>query len=404
MPVGKTQDGPELSVAGLEIAVLEAGIRYPDRKDLVVLKLKAGATVAGLFTTNRFCAAPVHVAKANLAKGDIRALVINTGNANAGTGQQGMDDAAISCELVATQLGYSAEQILPYSTGVIGETLPMERFAEGVKKITAESFAATWLQAATGIMTTDTVPKYAGRTVNVAGSQVTIAGISKGAGMIKPNMATMLGFVATDAKIAQEHLDTLASKLIEPSFNRITVDGDTSTNDAAMLIATGASGVELAPGVPGWAEFEQELSEVLLFLAQAIVRDAEGATKFVTVKVNTTASPEEARLVAYAVAESPLVKTALYASDPNWGRILAAVGRAGIDDLDTEKVSIHLNEVEIVRNGAVSPHYTEEAGQAVMDLSEIAIDISLGRGSNSDTVYTCDFSHDYVSINADYRS
>ena len=404
MPVGKTQGGPELSVAGLEIAVLEAGIRYPDRKDLVVLKLKAGATVAGLFTTNRFCAAPVHVAKVNLAKGDIRALVINTGNANAGTGQQGMDDAALSCELVATQLGYSAEQILPYSTGVIGETLPMERFAEGVKKITAESFTATWLQAATGIMTTDTVPKYAGRTVNVAGSQVTLAGISKGAGMIKPNMATMLGFVATDAKIAREHLDTLASKLIEPSFNRITVDGDTSTNDAAMIIATGASGVELAPGVLGWDEFEQELSEVLLFLAQAIVRDAEGATKFVTVKVNTTATPEEARLVAYAVAESPLVKTALYASDPNWGRILAAVGRAGIDDLDTEKVSIHLNEVEIVRNGAVSPHYTEEAGQAVMDLSEITIDISLGRGSNSDTVYTCDFSHDYVSINADYRS
>ena len=404
MPVGKTQSGPELSVAGLEIAVLEAGIRYPDRKDLVVLKLEPGTTVAGLFTTNRFCAAPVHVAKANLAKGDIRALVINTGNANAGTGQQGMDDAALSCELVASQLGYSAEQVLPYSTGVIGETLPMERFAEGVKKISAESFEATWLQAATGIMTTDTVPKYAGRTVNVMGSQLSIAGISKGAGMIKPNMATMLGFVATDAKISREHLDTLASRLIEPSFNRITVDGDTSTNDAAMLIATGASGVQLAPGVPGWDEFEQELSEVLLFLAQAIVRDAEGATKFVTVKVNTTATPEEARLVAYAVAESPLVKTALYASDPNWGRILAAVGRAGIDDLDTEKVSIDLNEVEIVRNGAVSPHYTEEAGQAVMDLSEITINISLGRGSNSDTVYTCDFSHDYVSINADYRS
>ncbi|WP_298635977.1 bifunctional glutamate N-acetyltransferase/amino-acid acetyltransferase ArgJ [uncultured Umboniibacter sp.] len=404
MPVGKTQDGPDLSVAGLEIAVLEAGIRYPDRKDLVILRLEAGATVAGLFTSNRFCAAPVHVAKANLAKGDIRALVINTGNANAGTGQQGMDDAALSCELVATQLGYSAEQVLPYSTGVIGETLPMKRFAMGVEKASVESFGATWLEAATGIMTTDTVPKYAARTVNVAGSQVTIAGISKGAGMIKPNMATMLGFVATDAKIAREHLDTLASKLIEPSFNRITVDGDTSTNDAAMLIATGASGVELSPSVPGWEEFERELGEVLLFLAQAIVRDAEGATKFVTVKVNTTATSEEARLVAYAVAESPLVKTALYASDPNWGRILAAVGRAGIDDLDTEKVSIYLNEVEIVRNGAVSPDYMEEAGQAVMDLSEITINISLGRGSYSDTVYTCDFSHDYVSINADYRS
>ncbi|RMA81428.1 bifunctional glutamate N-acetyltransferase/amino-acid acetyltransferase ArgJ [Umboniibacter marinipuniceus] len=404
MPVGNTQDGPELAVDGLEIAVIEAGIRYPDRKDLVLFRLEAGTTVSGLFTKNRFCAAPVHVAKANLSTGNIRALVINTGNANAGTGSQGMGDAQLSCELVAAQLGYSADQVLPYSTGVIGETMPMERFAAGVQQITTESFGASWLQAATGIMTTDTVPKYAGRTLAIAGGEITIAGISKGAGMIKPNMATMLGFVATDARIAQTHLDELASSLIEPSFNRITVDGDTSTNDAAMLIATGASGVELAPGQPGWHEFKQQLGEVFLFLAQAIVRDAEGATKFVTVEVTSTQTSDEARLVAYAVAESPLVKTALYASDPNWGRILAAVGRAGISDLDTEQVSIYLNELEIVRNGAVSPDYTEEAGQAVMDLSEITISISLGRGDNSDTVYTCDFSHDYVSINADYRS
>lgn len=405
MPVGEILKGPLLAVDGVEISSIEAGIRYPDRKDLVVLKLDEGSRVAGVFTTNRFCAAPVHVAKANLAQSSAsRALIINTGNANAGTGAQGMQDAQQTCEALAEALGVAAHEVLPFSTGVIGETLPMDALLSGILAIPASFGTSDWESAARGIMTTDTAPKACSAKFELAGEEIVITGISKGSGMIKPNMATMLGFVATNAKLDEAALAALCTQGAESSFNRITVDGDTSTNDACMLMATCKTEHVIRLGTPEFEAFQAELNKLMLFLAHAIVRDGEGATKFVAVKVQGGSSTEEALKVAYTVAESPLVKTALFASDPNWGRILAAVGRAGIDDLNTEALEIFLDEVQIVANGGVAADYTEEAGQAVMNREEIEIRIVLNRGETQETVWTTDLSHQYVSINADYRS
>ncbi|OZI77436.1 bifunctional glutamate N-acetyltransferase/amino-acid acetyltransferase ArgJ [Bordetella genomosp. 12] len=393
-------------VAGVEIGVTEAGIRKANRRDLTVMRLAAGATVAGVFTRNRFCAAPVQVSKAHLAKGGpIRALVINTGNANAGTGEPGLKNATDTCAELGKLLGVPAEQVLPFSTGVILEPLPMDRLLAGLPKAVAALGGNEWFNAAHGIMTTDTLPKIYSRRAQIGGKTVTITGISKGAGMIRPNMATMLSFLATDAGIAQPLLDTLALELANQSFNRITIDGDTSTNDSFIVVATGQSGLQVnAASDADYAALRQALAEAAADLAQKIVRDAEGATKFMTIRVEAAGNTDEALKVAYAVAHSPLVKTAFYASDPNLGRILAAIGYAGIDDLDASKIQLWLDDVLVAKDGGRNPEYREEDGQRIMKQAEILVRISLGRGQTSDTVYTCDFSHEYVSINADYRS
>jgi glutamate N-acetyltransferase/amino-acid N-acetyltransferase len=391
-------------VAGVRIGVAEAGIRKPGRKDLVVFELAAGSTVAATFTTNAFCAAPVHVAKKNLATSECRYWLINTGCANAGTGEQGMHDALQSCVSLAQMVSADAQAVLPFSTGVIGELLPMDRLVAGLPAALADLDANHWLRAAQGIMTTDTRPKAVSKQISIADGLATITGISKGAGMIKPNMATMLGFVATDAKVAKADLQTLLQAVVNKSFNRITIDGDTSTNDACMLAATGQSGVVLSPASAAWPEFAQAVETVFVELAQAIVRDGEGATKFVSVIVNGGVNSVECLPAAYAIAESPLVKTALFASDPNWGRILAAIGRSGIDNLDTSRIHVFLNDVQIVEGGGRSVVYTEEQGQRAMAPDEITIRVELQRGSASETVWTCDFSHDYVTINAEYRT
>lgn len=394
------------AVAGVRIGVAEAGIRKANRRDLVVFDLAPGCTVAGVFTRNRFRAAPVQVCEAHLAQGAaIRALVINTGNANAGTGAAGLAAAQATCEALAQQLQVAPQQILPFSTGVILEPLPVDRLVAGLPQALADRSANQWLAAAHGIMTTDTLPKVVSRRVRIAGHDVTLTGISKGAGMIRPNMATMLGFLATDAGIAQPLLQTLVRELADHSFNRITVDGDTSTNDAFMVIASGQSGLQVQhPGDAGYDALKAVLIEVARELAQKIVRDAEGATKFITITVEGAASADEALKVAYAVAHSPLVKTAFYASDPNLGRILAAIGYAGIDDLDVGGVDLWLDDVHVATAGGRNPAYQEADGQRVMQQAEIRVRIALGRGTVTETVYTCDFSHDYVSINADYRS
>lgn len=391
-------------VPGVRIGIAEAGIRKTNRKDLVIFELAAESAVAATFTTNAFCAAPVHVAKKHLAADVCRYWLINTGCANAGTGEQGMQDALQSCDALAKLGSIKRENILPFSTGVIGELLPMDRLTAGLPKALADLDANHWLRAAEGIMTTDTRPKAASKKISVDGKNITITGISKGAGMIKPNMATMLGFVATDAQVSQCDLQNLLQTVVNKSFNRITVDGDTSTNDACMLAATGQSGCLLSAASPQWAVFAQAIEDIFVELAHAIVRDGEGATKFVSVIINGGNNSDECLRAAYAIAESPLVKTALFASDPNWGRILAAIGRSGIDCLDTSRIDIFLNGAQIVQGGGRAASYTEEQGQHAMNLENIEIRVELQRGSASETVWTCDFSHDYVTINADYRS
>ncbi|MEN5161746.1 bifunctional glutamate N-acetyltransferase/amino-acid acetyltransferase ArgJ [Achromobacter spanius] len=393
-------------VAGVEIGVTEAGIRKANRRDLTVFRLAEGTSVAGVFTRNRFCAAPVQVCQAHLAAGGpISALVINTGNANAGTGEEGLKKAKDTCDALGKLLGVPASQILPFSTGVILEPLPLDRLAAGLPAAIADLAADHWSSAAHGIMTTDTLPKISSAKVQIDGKTVTFTGISKGAGMIRPNMATMLSFLATDAGIAQPLLRKLAVEIADASFNRITVDGDTSTNDSFIIAATGKSGVNVnSESDAAYAAVREALTAAALDLATKIVRDAEGATKFMTIRVEEAGTTEEALKVAYAVAHSPLVKTAFFASDPNLGRILAAVGYAGIDDLDVSNIRLWLDDVLVAKNGGRNPDYQEADGQRVMKQAEISVRIALGRGQVSDTVYTCDFSHEYVSINADYRS
>ncbi|MGP1426048.1 MAG: bifunctional glutamate N-acetyltransferase/amino-acid acetyltransferase ArgJ [Ottowia sp.] len=396
-------------VSGVRIGVAEAGIRKAGRKDLTVMLLDEGASVGGVFTQNRFCAAPVQVCREHLAAGagaDIRALVINTGCANAGTGAAGLAAARRTCDALAAQLGVRPQQVLPFSTGVILEPLPLERLQAGLPAALADAQPAHWLKAAEGIMTTDTVPKARSVKASVGGAQVTVTGISKGAGMIRPNMATMLGFVATDACVAPGLMPQLARALAESSFNRVTVDGDTSTNDSFIVIATNKAAhapVQSLQSPEGQALFAA-LLEVARWLAQAIVRDGEGATKFITVQVEGGQNAAECRQVAYAIAHSPLVKTAFFASDPNLGRILAAIGYAGIADLDTEKIDLYLDGVHVATRGGRHPDYREEDGQRVMKQPEITVRVNLGRGAASETVWTCDLSHEYVSINTDYRS
>ncbi|GAA0848734.1 bifunctional glutamate N-acetyltransferase/amino-acid acetyltransferase ArgJ [Marinobacter szutsaonensis] len=392
-------------VAGVKLGIASAGIKKPGRKDVVVFELAPGSRVAGIFTRNQFCAAPVTVSRQHLARTAPRYLLVNTGNANAGTGERGMKDAVACCQALADNAGVSADEVLPFSTGVIGEPLPVDKIVGALPEALANTAENRWAEAATGIMTTDTRPKGASCQVDLGGHTVTISGISKGAGMIRPNMATMLGFIATDARIAPDVLQTLASELGEKSFNRITIDGDTSTNDACMLMASGQyGGPEIAADSPELATLREALQQVYLDLAHAIVRDGEGATKFVTIDVSGAANQQEALDVAYTVAHSPLVKTALFASDPNWGRILAAVGRAGVPDLDLNALEIYLGDVCLVRQGGRADDYSEERGQAVMDQEEITIAIDLKRGDIRETVWTCDFSHDYVTINAEYRT
>jgi glutamate N-acetyltransferase/amino-acid N-acetyltransferase len=395
------------AVAGVRWGITEAGVRKAGRKDLSVLLLDAGASVAGVFTSNRYCAAPVQLCREHLAQGSaVRALVINTGNANAGTGAPGLAHARQTCEALAGLLQCTPAQILPFSTGVIMEPLPVERIVAALPAALANAQAGHWAQAAEGIMTTDTQPKAASVQLSLGGKTVNITGISKGAGMIRPNMATMLGFVATDANIDPALLPALVKALADGSFNRITIDGDTSTNDSFMLIATHQAGhaqITSLDSAEGQALFKG-LMQVARQLAHAIVRDGEGATKFITVQVEGGRTSEECRLVAYAIAHSPLVKTAFFASDPNLGRILAAVGYAGITDLDQGLIELHLDDVHVVSQGGRRPEYREEDGQRVMKGSEITVRVGLGRGTATDTVWTCDLSHDYVTINADYRS
>lgn len=393
-------------VAGIEIGVTEAGIRKANRRDLTVFRLSEGTSVAGVFTRNRFCAAPVVVCQQHLAGGQpIRALVINTGNANAGTGEPGMQAANQTCAALAKLMKLTPEQILPFSTGVILEPLPVDRIEAGLPGALANLAAGNWVAAAHGIMTTDTLPKIHSQRLTLGGKTITITGISKGAGMIRPNMATMLSYLATDAGIAQPLMNQLARELADVSFNRITVDGDTSTNDSFIVMATGQSGLTVdSTSHPDYAALKAALTAAALELAQKIVRDAEGATKFMTIQVEQAKTAEEALLVAYAVAHSPLVKTAFFASDPNLGRILAAIGYAGITDLDVSGVNLWLGDVLVATKGGRNPDYKEADGQRIMKEAEILVRIALGRGQVSETVYTCDFSHEYVSINADYRS
>ncbi|MPQ59539.1 bifunctional glutamate N-acetyltransferase/amino-acid acetyltransferase ArgJ [Duganella sp. FT27W] len=397
-------------VAGIEIGFAQAGIKKPNRKDVLVMKLAPTATVAGVFTLNRFCAAPVQIAKAHLAAAretgkPVVALLVNTGNANAGTGELGLSLANETCAALAAQLGCDAAQILPFSTGVILEPLPAAKVIAGLPQAVAGLQADNWFNAAEAIMTTDTQPKAGSRTVTIAGHTVTMSGISKGAGMIKPNMATMLGYLAFDARVAQPVLDVLVKQVADQTFNCITIDGDTSTNDSFMLIATGAGSLVIdSVESPEYRELAAAVTELSLFLAQAIVRDGEGATKFITITVEDAASVAEARKIAYSIGHSPLVKTAFFASDPNLGRILAAIGYAGVDDLDVSKLNLYLDDVWVAKNGGRNPDYQEADGQRVMQQSEILVRVKLARGDQAATVYTCDLSHDYVSINADYRS
>lgn len=399
-------------VNGVRIGIAQAGIKYQGRNDLVIFELAEGSRVSGVFTLNAFCAAPVQVSKKHLSEADTRYLVINTGNANAGTGPQGMVDALATCEQLAKLTGIEANQILPFSTGVIGEPLPMTKLLNGLSPALENLASDVWPQAATGIMTTDTLPKGYSQQVNIAdansdGSEIiTVSGISKGAGMIMPNMATMLAYLTTDAVIAKPLLDVMCKEMADKSFNRVTIDGDTSTNDSCMLIATAkADMAEISSkDDPRYNAVFEALLEAFMVLSHAIVRDGEGATKFVTMEVQQAANVKEALDVAYTVAHSPLVKTALFACDANWGRILAAVGRAGVQNMVLEDIDIYLDDVCIVKNGGRAASYTEEAGAAIFAQAEITISIRLGRGDITERVWTTDLSHEYVSINADYRS
>jgi glutamate N-acetyltransferase/amino-acid N-acetyltransferase len=405
MAVGLVAPTSLLPIAGCRLAAVEAGIRYKNRKDLVVVAFDEGTETAAVFTQNAFCAAPVVVAKQHLSKNAPRALLVNSGNANCGTGQRGMDDATASCAALADALGCDSSEVLPFSTGVIGEYLPIDKFPNAVKQAAGQLASTHWLEAAHAIMTTDTVAKGLSKQVETPDGVVTITGIAKGSGMIRPDMATMLSYIATDAAVRQSDLQALLSSATEISFNAVTVDGDTSTNDACTLSATGASRINLGPSLPYWAAFSEAVTEICLFLAQALIRDGEGASKFVTVNVVNARSTAQAKSIAYTVAHSPLVKTALFASDPNWGRLLAAIGRAPVEAaLDVSKIDICLDDVKIVSSGERDSSYLESAGQAVMDQDEISINISIGMGAVKTTVWTSDLSHDYVTINADYRS
>ena len=393
-------------VKGVKIGSAEAYVRYPNRRDLVIFEFAEGSNAAGVFTQNAFCAAPVHICKAHLQLGNPRYLVINTGNANAGTGRIGMANAEATCVKLAELAGVSASEILPFSTGVIGEQLPLERLMTGLQPALDSLRDDAWLDAATGIMTTDTLPKGASEQFELDGLMYTMTGISKGAGMIRPNMATMLSYVATDAPISRELVQQLLKTTVNVSFNRITVDGDTSTNDSCIFVATGqADGAEITSTDDArYAAVLDVLTRVMKRLAQLIVRDGEGATKFITVAVEGGADTHECCDIAYSIAHSPLVKTAIFASDPNWGRILAAIGYAGVKNLDVEKIQVWLDDVQICKDGGAAADYTEEAGARVMSQAEMTIRVDLGRGQAKDTVYTCDLSYDYVKINADYRS
>ena len=413
MPVNYSTPAPELlyPVPGVELGAAQAGIKKPGRNDLLVVRLSPGARVAGVFTQNRFCAAPVivcrdHLARAAKSGGSIRALVVNTGNANAGTGEPGLRDARATCAELAALLDCAPHEILPFSTGVIMEPLPLDRLLAGLPRGVAALAGNAWLLAAGTIMTTDTVPKAASRRIDVGGVPVTVSGISKGAGMIQPNMATMLGFVATDAPIAQRLLDDMVREVAGESFNRITIDGDTSTNDSFVLISTAAARVpEIGTrNDAGYAAVRGAIREVAQELAQAIIRDGEGATKFITVIVEGGREAAECDRIARQIAHSPLVKTAFFASDANLGRIVCAVGNGGPHDLDTSRVDIHLDDISIVERGGRATSYREEDGARVMKQSEMTVRVSLGRGNASATIWTCDLSHEYVSINADYRS
>ena len=408
MPVNLAPPSPEslFPVAGVELGTAMAGVRKPGRKDVLLIRLAPGASVAGVFTQNRFCAAPVILAKRHLASGrPVRALVVNTGNANAGTGEDGLRRALAVCEAVAATLGCSREEVLPFSTGVIMEPLPAERIVAGLPAAAAALRGDDWAGAAEAIMTTDTVAKAASRRISLDGKAVTVTGIAKGSGMIHPDMATMLGFVATDAAVPQALLQALLKEVCEASFNAITVDGDTSTNDAFMLIASGAAGVAVTSAESGaYGALRDAVCEVAVQLAQAIVRDGEGASKFITVMVEGGRDRDECRQIGYAIAHSPLVKTAFFASDPNLGRILAAIGYAGVADLDTARIDLYLGDVLVVAQGGRSPGYREEQGAAVMKEPEIAVRVVLNRGTAEATLWTCDLSYDYVKINAEYRS
>lgn len=399
------QQNPNVSifpVKGIRLNAVAAGIRYKDRNDLVLIEMAVGTQVAALFTTNAFCAAPVTIAKEHLAIDSPRYLLINSGNANAGTGKSGYKAALETCEQIAKETNCISRQVLPFSTGVIGELLPVAKISAAAAELANGLIDDGWLMAAKAIMTTDTVPKIISRKVAINGEELTINGIAKGSGMIRPNMATMLSYIATDAKIDKELLHACLSIAVNKSFNRITVDGDTSTNDAVVLMATGQSGVEI--NKVNLDAFQEILDEVCTTLARSIVLDGEGATKLINIVVEKGNSEQECATVAYAIAHSPLVKTAFFASDPNWGRILAAVGYAGLENLDIDNIQLFLDNVCIVENGGRASGYTEEQGQQVMSESEITIRVVLNRGSSSTTVWTCDFSYDYVKINADYRS
>ncbi len=408
MPVNLPLPDPAqlLEIPGVRLGTARAGIRKPGRRDLLLIALDPGCAVAGVFTTNRFCAAPVTLCRSHLQQAQARVLLVNTGCANAGTGAEGMADAQASCTALAALAGVQAEQVLPFSTGVIMERLPMDRLLAGLPAAWADLGHGTWADAAEAIMTTDTQPKAVSLLAQVGGHPVRISGIAKGAGMIHPNMATMLGYVATDAVVAADLLPTLTRAVADASFNRITVDGDTSTNDSFMVIASGRAGHAPIRSVdePAYGELLASLTAVALPLAHAIIRDGEGASKFISVQVEGGRDLDECLKVGKAIAHSPLVKTAFFASDPNLGRILAAIGYAGIDDLDVTGVSLHLGDVLVSEGGGRAASYREEDGQRVMQAAEIVVRVELGRGTASTTVWTCDFSYDYVRINADYRS
>mgnify|MGYP000308838838 FL=1 len=404
MAVGKV-DFPQMhAVSGIKLGTTCAGIKQAVCDDLLLIEIVEGATCAAVFTQNSFCAAPVVVARANLQK-EPRWLLVNSGNANAGTGEQGMLDAQASCVAVAELNDANEERVLPFSTGVIGQPLPIAKVVKGLPAVQENLIEDNWSKAAHAIMTTDTFAKGYSKIVEINGQKITVTGISKGAGMIQPNMATMLGFIATDAKISQDLLQECLSTAVEQSFNRITVDGDTSTNDACVLMASGQSALpEIIEGSDAMVAFQAAIGEACMRLAELIIRDGEGATKLIKINVQQAENEAEAVQVAKTIAHSPLVKTAFFASDPNWGRILAAVGRAGVERLDVERIKIYLGEVCIVENGGCAAAYTEEAGQEVMNQEEITVTVVLGRGESEQRVLTCDFSYDYVRINAEYRT
>lgn len=405
MAVGLKVPDSIYPVKGVSLSSVAAGIKSAETQDMVLFAFDEGTTVAGVFTSNVFCAAPVTLSRKHLAHGRIRGLLVNAGNANAGTGVQGMENAKLCCEEMANQLSIDSAQVLPFSTGVISQQLPMDKLVHGISLLRDGLDEENWSDAAKGIMTTDTLPKIVSRKVKVGPTEITITGISKGAGMIKPDMATMLAFIATDAAVEEQALQSCLSHVVQTSFNAITIDGDTSTNDSCILAATGQSGGELLDVTHvDWPNFQNEINTVCELLAQAIVRDGEGATKFITLDITGGRDSEECRQLAYTVAHSPLVKTAFFASDANIGRLLAAVGRSGLKALDINLVYLSLDEIAVVEAGEPAPSYTEERGQLAMSREEITVTIELGRGDARATIWTTDLSHDYVSINADYRS